>query len=198
MYRAVELLATHPRIDPSRIALMGFSQGGRVVLWASYPRFHRRWMKSDRPRFAAYVAFYPGCKWYTLTGDEEVSDRPIRIFQGAADDWWPAAACRDYVARMKRVGKDIAITEYPDAHHSFDNPTLPAYQRLEQAVNPGRCAWVEQPDGRFIDPDTGQPPRGPGAPCMSRGATIGYNARAHRQAIGDVKAFLYKTFTMDR
>lgn len=33
-YGALRILATHPRIDPTRIALMGFSHGGMVTLGA--------------------------------------------------------------------------------------------------------------------------------------------------------------------
>jgi hypothetical protein len=41
--------------------------------------------------------------------------------------------------------------------------------------------------------DDGRPLSG-ASPCVTRGATLGYDARAHRQSIADVKAFLDESF----
>lgn len=60
VYRAFALLSTHPRIDPRRTVLMGFSQGGTVALYASLMHFRGLHGPDDR-EFAAYVAFYPLC-----------------------------------------------------------------------------------------------------------------------------------------
>ena len=59
-HRVLEILAKHPRVDTSRIVLMGFSRGGQGTLFASLKRFHQMWNKSGI-EFAAYVPFYPDC-----------------------------------------------------------------------------------------------------------------------------------------
>ena len=57
-YRALALLAVHPRIDPRRIAILGFSHGGWVTLWASQAQIERRFLRAN-VEFAAHAAFYP-------------------------------------------------------------------------------------------------------------------------------------------
>ncbi len=197
-YRALELLATHPRIDASRIAIMGFSYGGRVAVWASHTRFQQLWNPSGSHKFAAYLAFYPISCYVKLLDEEQVSGGPIRIFHGVADDAVPISRCREYVEGMRRAGKDVALVEYPGALHSFDNPGVPGAAKFyPKHLNPGQCTFVERPDGQLIDQDSGRP-AGPDAPCLSRGYTQGYNERIHRQAIEDVKTFLYATFKMNQ
>jgi len=102
-YKALEILANHPRIDPSRIALMGFSRGGRVALYASLKRFQHIYGPAGL-EFAAYIPFYPAC-WTTYIEDEQVSEGPIRIFHGTADDWAPIEPCRNMLCGSANMGK---------------------------------------------------------------------------------------------
>jgi dienelactone hydrolase len=103
-YRALDLLSKHPRVDASRIAVMGFSKGGFAALYSSMKRFQR--MYGTASVFAAYLPFYARCETRYIEG-EQVSDRPIRIFHGAADDYVPVEPCRAYVERLRRAGKDV-------------------------------------------------------------------------------------------
>lgn len=195
VYRALGLLATHPRIDPSRIALLGGSRGGVVSLYASLTRF-RRMHGPAGVEFAAYLPFYPGCVVDYIDG-EQVSDRPIRIFHGQADDWTPVGPCREYAERLRRAGKDIQLTAYPGAHHAFDDPSLPPAQFRPGVVNPSRCFFVELPGGRVVNRVT-QQPLDFDDPCFSQGATAGYDPGAHRRAIRAVKEFVTATFRLGR
>src|SRR5215831_1405868 len=122
-YRAQELLAAHSRIDPGRIALMGTSRGARGALYASFRRFRDIWA-SGRD-FAAYIPLYAACDSPSVIGEEDVSDHPIRQFQGGADDVVGIAPCRTFYQRLRANGKDAQLTEYPNVSHLFDNPAVP-------------------------------------------------------------------------
>jgi dienelactone hydrolase len=186
-YRALELLATHPRIDPGRIAVMGFSKGGAVALYAALTRFQRLYGPAGA-WFAHHIAFYPPC-YYTYVGDLTVSDRPIRLFHGSADDLAPLEICRAYVERLRRAGADAQITEYAGAHHGFDRPGAGPARRNPREQNANRCFWEERPEGHLVNRDTGQP-FSVDDPCVIRGGTSGPDPGAYRAALQAVKALV--------
>ena len=180
-YRALELIAKHPRIDPERIALMGFSRGGQAALYASLKRFQRMHAPTG-VAFAAYIAFYPSCST-TYLNDDDVADKPVRIFHGSADDYVPVAACRSYVERLRKAGKDVQLTEYAGAQHVFDSAMLKTPQKLPQAQTTRRCPQLEEAaDGRIINSQTKQTFSWNGDPCVERGVTIAYDPQAYGEA----------------
>jgi dienelactone hydrolase len=151
IYRALDVLASHPRVDPNRIVLMGFSRGGQAALYASLKRFHKAWNRSG-VEFAAYLPFYPDCVT-TYISDTDVVDRPIHIFGGTRDDYNPISLCKAYAERLRAAGHDVEVTEYPNASHAFDNPlgAQPAavMPKFESARN---CRIEEEAIGRIINP----------------------------------------------
>jgi dienelactone hydrolase len=192
-YRALELLAKHPRIDPGRVVVMGFSRGGGAAHYSALKRFSSMHGPGASLVFAGYIGLYPTCNRVFIDG-LDVADRPIRIFHGAADDYVPAAGCRAYVDRLRKAGKDITFTEYAGAHHVFDNPALKNPVKLPQAQTTRRCPLLDEaPDGRILNSQTRQPFTYAGDPCVERGTTIAYDAQAHAEVVKAVKEFLIAT-----
>jgi dienelactone hydrolase len=128
-----------------------------------------------------------------MIGDERVSAKPIRLYHGIADDWVPVAPCRDYVARLKKVGANVNLVEYPGAYHAFDVQTISGTMQLPQAQTSRKCRFEEKPQGMIINSDTGQP-FSLDDPCIERGATIAYNAEATEATRKDVVEFLSRLF----
>ena len=188
IYRALDVAAKHPRVDPQRVVLMGFSRGGQAALYASLKRFHQMWNRSGIA-FAAYVSLYPDCAT-TFVGDTDVADRPIRIFGGTPDDYNPIALCKAYVERFRAAGRDVQLTEYPNAPHSFDNPLgaqPAAVSPQSQSVR--ACAIREESAGVLINAATKEPFTYKDA-CVERGPHIGHDPDATRQVREAVTAFV--------
>ena len=190
-FAALAALARHPRIDPGKIAVMGFSKGAVPSIYASMNRFQSAYAP-DGAGFAAYIGFYTPCN-VALIDDEKVGTRPIRLYHGLADDWVPVGPCRDYVARLKKAGADISLVEYPGAYHAFDNQMIPGTMQLPQALTGRKCRFEEKQPGVIINNDTGQPATANDS-CIERGATIAYNAEATAAARKDVVEFLTNLF----
>jgi dienelactone hydrolase len=190
-YRALDLLSKHPGVDASRVVLMGFSKGGFAALYASLKRFQRMY-GSPGLEFAAYVPFYPACNT-TYLEDEQVSDRPIRIFHGTTDNYVPVEPCRKYVERLRRANVDVQLNQYAGAQHAFDNPLYSPHRYLPDAIITGHCVRQEGPVGEVVNVATGEVFQWTDT-CVKRGGTVGYDEVATAEATQAVKSFLTESF----
>lgn len=189
-YRAADVLAEHPRVDGSRIVLMGFSRGGISALFAAQARFHASFGPRTA-RIVAYLPFYAACNIELVNG-EDVVPAPIRLFHGSADDWTLAAPCAAYVEQLRAAGKDAQITVYDGARHAFDNAFGAAYVYLDEAQTTRNCLRREV-DGQLINAATGRPFRYTDA-CVERGVSIQYDGKATDDARIRVDALLREVF----
>jgi dienelactone hydrolase len=192
-YRAFDVLAAHPRIDGSRIALMGFSRGGTATLFSSMTRLRETW--NPRANFVAYVPLYASCS-ATLIGDTDISSAPIRQFHGIADDWVTVAPCRPYFERLRAAGRDVKLTEYPDAHHGYDNPLgskTPIVSKDAQSTRD--CVLKEEPGGIIMNAKSGQP-FSYKDPCVVLDPHTGYNEAAAVATRGEVASLLKTVFKL--
>jgi dienelactone hydrolase len=193
-YRAFDVLAGHSRIDPARIAVMGFSRGGQSALYASMNRFREMW--NPRASYAAYIPLYASCS-ATYIDDTNVSSAPIRQFHGMADDYVTVGPCRPYYERLRAAGRDVKLTEYPDAHHSYDNPLGAKTPQVSKGSQSTRaCVLKEEPRGVIINAQTGQPFTYKDA-CVQTDPHTGYNEAAATATRKEVKALLRTVFKLE-
>jgi dienelactone hydrolase len=152
-YGALRWLRSQPFVDGRRIAVAGWSNGAFAVLQV---------MDSSRERpaegFRAAVAVYPEYRFDRATRFYA----PLLILIGGRDDWTPAASCQELAASLESRAAPVLLHVYPEAFHSFDNPSAPR-QYLPNVEN------ANKPGG---------------------GATIGYDPAAHADAIVRVRDFL--------
>ena len=190
-YRALEVLEKHSRIDPQRIAVMGFSRGGQAALYSSVKRFQKMHGPASGRDFAAYIPFYESCGT-TFVADDEVSPNPIRMFHGAADNYVPVAPCRGYLERLKAKGANVTLTEYAGAHHVFDGRAFKTPVVAAKSQSTRGCELAEAKGGVVMNVKTRQPFTYADA-CVQLGPTIAYDEKAHGESLKAVKEFVSAT-----
>ncbi len=189
-FNALNLLRTHPRIDASRIGIMGESKGGSAALLGAKAVWRREWVSAE-PGFAFHIALYPFCVQYEALD----MDAPILVLAGERDEFTGAANCERLVAAMSQAGIDATIRVYENAFHGFDWPR--GREMVEEARRWGACRWRLSDDGSGVDLDSGrrldsvEQWRVAIESCaQSGGAIVAGNAVVRERAVRDVERFL--------
>jgi len=196
-YAALQLLGTHPKVDGSRVAIMGFSRGGEVAVNAIFERFREGALGTAPDRFAAYIPLYPYCN-FRYKG-KALATAPMLMLLGGSDEMTEPVACEHYAAELKERGVPVRVVVYPDAHHGFDRQSPVVFDRNYVGIH--TCEAVYDLDTRVIRRvDTGATLATKEAndawvrECRKKGARFGGNDKAREAAIVEVRGFVTEVF----
>lgn len=185
-YRALDMLAKHPRIDASKISIMGFSKGAVASIFSSTTRFKE--MYGSSAKFASHIGLYTPCNTRFM-GDSAVTGVPMRLFHGTADDYVNVVPCRAYVQELKSKGVDISLTEFADTQHGYDSPLSPRKLAVPSAQSTRQCQFIEKNRGEIFNMQSGAP-FSYSDPCVQIGAHVGHNPDSTEQTVKSVVSFL--------
>ena len=108
---ALDVLAKHPLVDPSRLAAIGYCFGGTTVLELA---------RSGAP-VKGVVSFHGGLDTPDPADAKAITGR-ILVLHGASDPFVPAAQVAAFEQEMQAAGVRYRIIRYSGAVHSFTVP----------------------------------------------------------------------------
>jgi dienelactone hydrolase len=122
-YGALNYLASRRRdVDPGRVGLQGWSNGGSATLATMATSTLQSIGIAASAGFRAGLAFYPGCGLEDRFRDGYAAYAPVQVLIGTADEEVSLASCELLAKESQRSGNPIAMTVYPKATHDFDDP----------------------------------------------------------------------------
>ncbi len=198
-FAALKVLAADPRIDPSRIGIIGWSRGGAVAMETALESARLAVLAPADPKFAAHVVFYGMAS--PQYRDTATDHAPMLFLHGDADNLVPVGPTREFADWIQTQGNPVTFQTYPGVYHDFD---------VEGGID-GSVSLVETARNCdvVVDCSTGQVIRMDNKPvtgvsglalirymrgCMQSGAELHPNAAARADAVEKVHRFLIQTF----
>lgn len=185
-YRGLDLLAKHPRIDASKISIMGFSKGAVASVFSASTRFKALYGSSAK--FASHIGLYTPCNTRFI-GDTDVTGAPMRFFHGTSDDYVNVLPCRAFVNELKNQGVNVNLTEFSNTQHGYDSPLAPEKLAVPTAQSTRNCQFVEKAKGEIFNAQSGAS-FSYTDPCVAVGAHVGHNPDSTAQTVRSVIEFL--------
>lgn len=121
-YGALAWLQAQDYVQGDRVGVLGWSQGGGVVLLSISNHSLGRPGDMTQSDFRAAVAFYPASCGSRLEPADWTTGIPLLVLQGEADVWTPAPRCEEFIGAAAARGATVWMQLYPGAYHSFDAP----------------------------------------------------------------------------
>jgi dienelactone hydrolase len=121
-FQTLQEIQKNPAIDPKRIAIVGFSRGGKLSLLTAEEQNRDEYMVNGTG-FAAHVAFYPSCGGSELAGSE--TGAPVFVLTGEEDLLYGGMEklfCPMFIETLNKGRSKFAeLKMYPGAGHGFDS-----------------------------------------------------------------------------
>ncbi len=200
-YRALTMLATHPRIDAGRIGLSGWSLGGTVALYGAWSPIAEA-LAPGGERFAAHLPVYPAA--HLRPEESRWTGAPIRVLHGTDDDYTPVRFVQELAGELGPHGVEIEICAYPGSHHSFDSieplTWIPDAVRLGHStttIDRNGNMFVVSPSGKRHELNEPTQRLAGFTAAGNVGAHIGGNWEARRRAFADAEDFWKATLLAD-
>jgi dienelactone hydrolase len=197
-YAALRQLASEPKIDVDRIAILGFSFGAEVAHLTAFQSL-RSALDPGQARFAAHVAFYPALNFGVVADRGAYTGSPILMLLGGKDDNLPAAKVESYLAYARTAGNPAPIetVTYPGAYHAWTVPNLVTARFYPELVSAKKCPLILLGPNQLMFLIDGQAkPFDPGffGACLkeARGYSMGFDAAVRAQSIADAVQFLQR------
>ncbi|UQR65432.1 dienelactone hydrolase family protein [Bradyrhizobium sp. C-145] len=200
-FAALRFLAGQPKINPQKIAVVGFSLGGDVAHMAAFERF-RKAMAPDQ-RFAAHVAFYPAWTMGTRGGPTAYTGSPVLLLLGEKDELTPADKVDTYLAYLTSTNTPQSIEKltYPAAYHGWTNPAFRAPNFFKDFGSARKCPTMligEARIGLLINGEdkSFNPTLWESCRSDSRGYSMGFSSQTRAKSLADTIAFLRRSMSL--